>query len=229
MYPLTFNSEEEHRAHVLQNTDFYVKILKYKDYHELIKSKKSGDVSVLKGKAFENIIDLVLTNKFKDVYEIINNSKTRRMDLRIKHLTKGYSIGIECKDKKIVSKADIDKFKRDKLENKFKKSIFISTSKIPKLLTEEDTCTIVNDELYIYSNDVMFIDGIICCFLSNIEEDEIDCVAMIDQIVNLYNHWKSAKKALHELDKAFVDTISMHDKDLLKGHHYFTPMTSIKK
>ena len=216
-------------------TDIQNKLDSYKEENQKLKNlnemitQKTGDVSVNKGKVFENIIDFILQSKIKDEYEIINNSKTRKMDVRLRHKTKNVTIGIECKDKKCVSKNDIDKFKRDKLENKFKKSIFISTNKIPKILSIEDTCTIIDDELYIYSNDTIFIGGVVCCFLSTINDDNDECIIKLDHIMNLYNHWKNAKHTLNELDKVFIDIISTFNKDALKGHLYFRPISSLKK
>ena len=42
MYPLTFNNKEEHIKHIIENSDFYQKILndKFKDNKEIKKLEK---------------------------------------------------------------------------------------------------------------------------------------------------------------------------------------------
>ena len=144
MYPLIFNSEEEHIQHIKENIKFYKEVLEHKDYEEMI-GKRTGETSNNKGKVFEYMIDLLLKHNIGNLFEIIRNNKIRRMDLRLRHKIEEYLIGIECKDKKVITKKDIEKFKRDKVENKFIKSIFVSTHKIPKILSEEDIKTKLRD------------------------------------------------------------------------------------
>ena len=230
MYPLIFNTEEEHIKHIKDNIKFYKDILEYEDYEKMI-SKRTGETSNNKGKVFEYMIDLLLTHNIGNYFEIIRNNKIRRMDLRLKHKTDEYLIGIECKDKKIVTKKDIEKFKRDKVENKFKKSIFVSTHKIPKILSEEHTCKIIEDELYIYSKDYMFIAGVINCYVNNVtdEDKENNIKEVIDKIVNIYSIWKQAQQIHLQLDKSLLDIIRGVDDSIINNHLYLIPKSFCKK
>ena len=89
MYPLIFNSKEEHITHIKQNIEFYKEILQHEDYDQMM-SKRTGETSNNKGKVFEYMIDLLLTHNIGDNFEIIRNNKTRRMDVRLKHKKKEY-------------------------------------------------------------------------------------------------------------------------------------------
>ena len=230
MYPLIFNTEEEHIKHIKDNIKFYKDILEHEDYEKMM-SKRNGETSNNKGKVFEYMIDLLLTHNIGNYFEIIRNNKIRRMDLRLKHKTDEYLIGIECKDKKTVTKKDIEKFKRDKVENKFKKSIFVSTHKIPKILSEENTCKIIEDELYIYSKDYMFIAGVINCYVNNVtdEDKENNIKEVIDKIVNIYSIWKQAQQIHLQLDKSLLDIIRGVDDSIINNHLYLIPKSFCKK
>lgn len=230
MYPLIFNNEEEHIEHIKENKEFYKKILEHEDYNMMI-SKRTGDTSNNKGKVFEYMIDLLLTHNLGNHYDVIRNNKIRRMDLRLRNKQdENYIIGIECKDKKVITKKDIDKFKRDKVENRFVKSIFVSTHRIPKILSEENSCKIIGDELYVFSKDYMFIAGIINCYASGEDTKEDNKVQlMMDKIVNVYNIWKQVQQVHLELDKSLLDIIRGVDKNLLNNHLYLIPKSFCKK
>ena len=232
MYPLIFNSKEEHINHIKENIEFYKEVLEHEDYEHMI-SKRTGEISNNKGKVFEYMIDLLLSHNLGNNFEIIRNNKTRRMDVRLKHKKQNYFIGIECKDKKVVTKKDIEKFKRDKVENKFVKSIFVSTHRVPKVLSEENSCKIIEDELYIFSKDYMFIAGVINCYVNNIgDEDkkEDDIKVLIDKIVNVYSIWKQAQQMHQQLDKSLLDIIrGVGDDSLLNNHLYLIPKSFCKK
>tara|TARA_Y100000114_G_scaffold89836_1_gene83426 strand:- start:245 stop:937 length:693 start_codon:yes stop_codon:yes gene_type:complete len=228
MYPLIFNNKEEHVKHIKQNKDFYKNILEHEDYEQMI-NKRIGETSNNKGKVFEYMIDLLLSHNIGDNYDIIRNNKTRRMDLRLKNKKEGYLIGIECKDKKVVTKKDIEKFKRDKVENKFIKNIFISTHRIPKILDKENSCKIIGDELYVFSDDYMFIAGIINCYVSSENSESSKVNIMIDKIINIYNIWKQTQQMHLELDKSLLDIIREIDDSLLNNHLYMITKNFCKK
>ena len=229
MYPLIFNNEEEHIKHIKENKDFYKRILEHEDYNTMI-NKRTGETSNNKGKVFEYMIDLLLTHNLDHHYDVIRDNKIRRMDLRLKHKNdKECIIGIECKDKKVVTKKDIDKFKRHKVENKFRKSIFVSTHRIPKILSEENSCKIIGDELYVYSKDYMFIAGIINCYVCSEDKDDDKVNVMIDKIVNVYNIWKQTQQMHLQLDKSLLDIIRSIDENLLNNHLYLVAKSSCKK
>ena len=116
MYPLIFNNKEEHIHHIKQNIDFYKEVLEHEDYEKMI-SKRTGETSNNKGKVFEYMIDLLLKHNIGNDFDIIRNNKIRRMDLRLRNKkNEECVIGIECKDKKVITKNDIDKFKISRKE-----------------------------------------------------------------------------------------------------------------
>lgn len=229
MYPIIFNNKEEHIRHIRENKEFYKEILEHEDYEMMI-SKRIGETSNNKGKVFEYMIDLLLKHNLNNKFDVIKDNKNRRMDLRLRHKEEEYLIGIECKDKKVVTKKDIEKFKRDKVENKFLKSIFVSTHNIPKILKEENSCKILGDELYIFSKDYMFIAGIINCYVNTENKEEENKIQiMIDKVINIYNIWKQAQQIHLELDKSLLDMIKGVDDSLLNNHLYLIPKSYCKK
>ena len=79
-----------------------------------------------KGEFEEKNREQFLSEYFGKRFTICGDKHMRCMDIRMTNKLKKYIIGIECKDKKNITNADINKFKRDKNTNDFKGCIFLS-------------------------------------------------------------------------------------------------------
>ena len=258
-YPLTFNSEDEHIAHIKNNQKFYRDVLDLKDTNEelelqkkknaemndlilqmndkmkivdeekkkqeeelmktkemlkdrdvleeLAGKKKEGVSVVHKGACDEKYVEIVLKELVGDVYSVDNGDGTKKMDVRLVRNDGLFTIGIECKDKKKITKEDIEKFKRDKMKNKFKRSIFISTHPIKNIVDEENQVKIDGDEMWVVTKDHIFLAAVMKLYLANLEyeiDNVFDKKLMFDEMIDTYNTWQSTKKQLVKLDEKFL-------------------------
>ena len=196
-----------------------------------LNEKQQGTHSMYKGEFEEKKKELILKEYFGTYFQIDGEKKMNCMDIRMKHLDKGYSIGIECKDKKILTKNDMDKFKSDKLTNKFKGSVFISVScPIKKKSEEKNSYKLINDELYIYSSDVHYIIILLKIFVSLTESERIENTEKLtDTVMNMYQHWTAVKKACHKMDTSMVEHLQDLGLKLTNGHLYLVSKTNCKK
>mgnify|MGYP005989266597 CR=1 FL=1 len=262
-YPLTFNSETEHIAHIKENQQFYRDVLDLKESNEELEmqkkknaemndlieamnlkmkivdeekkkqeeefqktkemlndttrleellNKKNGISVVHKGICDEKYVEIVMKEVASDKYIIDNGDGINKMDVRLIRKDGTFTIGIECKDKDTVSKEDIVKFRRDKVKNKFKRSIFISTKPIKGILTEENQVLINGDETFIVTNDHIFLGAVMKLYLANLEEDKdksYDKKEMFDSIVDTYNTWQTTKKQHLKLDQSFLRMLAL--------------------
>ena len=138
MYPIVLNTQEDLIKFVRENEIMIRGILgdndelerKQKTIDELTKLKegiKDGVSSYYIGEFSERVLQQRLSEGM-DGWEMDDKKRMNAMDIRMKR--GGIRVGIECKRKNKVSKGDLDKFKRDKMKNKFDGNIFISTCKI---------------------------------------------------------------------------------------------------
>lgn len=262
-YPLTFNSETEHIAHIKENQQFYRDVLDLKESNEELEmqkkknaemnslieamndkmrivdeekkkqeeefqktkellndttrleellNKKNGISVVHKGICDEKYVEIVMKEVASDKYIIDNGDGINKMDVRLIRKDGTFTIGIECKDKDTVSKEDIVKFRRDKVKNKFKRSIFISTKPIKGILTEENQVLINGDEMFVITNDHVFLGAVMKMYLANLEEDKdksYDKKEMFDSIVDTYNTWQTTKKQHLKLDQSFLRMLAL--------------------
>lgn len=193
---------------------------------ELAGKKKEGESVVHKGACDEKYVEIVLKEIVGDVYSVDNGKQTNKMDVRLIRNDGAFTIGIECKDKDKVSKADIDKFKRDKIKNKFKRSVFISTYPIKNILEEENQVKIDGDEMWVVTKDHIFLAAVMKLYLANLEYDidnVFDKKLVFDEIIDTYNTWQTAKKHLVKLDEKFLRMMKLtpdFEKNI-KGHIYY--------
>ena len=214
MYPIVLNTEEDLNKFVRENEVMIRGILgdneelerKQKTIDELTTLKKGikdGVSSYYIGEFSERVLQERLIEGMEG-WEMDDKKRMNAMDIRMKR--GGIRLGIECKRKTKVSKGDLDKFKRDKLNNKFDGNIFISTCKIPKVVERSGNCVIIDDNLYIYSDDVREILNYIKVYVETLGECESDADKIVDkEVVNeiFVNHSKQ-KKSLLEQDKVMV-------------------------
>ena len=207
---------------------------KLKELVEL-NQKQHGEHSMYKGEFDEKQKEIILSTYFNKQFEIDGCKKMHCMDIRMTHKIHNYIVGIECKNKKKIIQQDIDKFKNDKLNNKFKGSVFLSTdSPIKGIVNEINHFKFINDELYIYSKDTHLIVILITILIhqinSNLNNDE-DCIdnqVYIDIIVNLYKNWCNLKKMCQKLDSDLVNSLERIGIKLVNGHIYLTSKTKCK-
>ena len=204
-----------------------------KELAELNK-KQYGEHSMYKGEFDEKQKELILNNYFKNDFIIDGCKKMHCMDIRMKHKTNNYIIGIECKNKKNIIQKDVDKFKNDKLNNKFKASIFLSTnSPIKNIVTNENDFKFINDELYIYSKDINLIIILFKIVINNInnnldENNDFNKQLYLDIIVNLYKNWCNIKKFSQKLDTDLVNSLKRLDLELVNGHIFLISKNKCK-
>ena len=229
-YPLTFTSESELIKHIRENDSFYSGVLekdiknkhkKLVDLHTNINSTSSYYV----GEFNEQLLQEVIISKFDD-WKIDERKKMKCMDIRMYNDTKNLKIGIECKYKKKITKTDITKFISDKSSNKFNGNIFISNSIIPNILKEENTCKILNDDLYIFSQHIPTILNYIEVYISSLRESEEEEVINVEDVHTLFNNHNIQKQNLLKQDKVFLQIIK--DDSLLKNHLYLTTKSNCK-
>ena len=202
---------------------------------EELLEKKNGVSAVHKGSCDEKYVEIVLKSIASNDYIIDSSKGTKKMDIRmINKKDISITIGIECKDKNVITKHDIDKFKRDKVSNKFYKSIFISTGPIQKIVEEENNVYNNGDELYIYTKDPVFLAAVIKQYISSLsgkeENNNLDGTLLFEHILSLYRAWQSSKKSLAELDKGFINALQLNENynTIMKGHLYFSPLSNLK-
>lgn len=187
--------------------------------------KKNGVSVVHKGICDEKYVEIILKEIASKDYIVDNGDGTRMMDIRLIRKNGDFTIGIECKDKDTVTKADIEKFRRDKIKNNFKRSIFISTSPIKNIVDEDNQIKINYDELFIVTKDHVFLAAVIKLYLANLETEK-DTVfeenIVFDNIIDTYNSWQTTKKHHIKLDQSFLRLLNLtpdFDKHV-KGHLY---------
>ena len=202
---------------------------KQKEVIELAE-KKIGEHSMYKGKFNEEFTHMCLSDEFSD-FEIEGKGQTHCMDKRMVHRFKNYTIGIECKDKDKITTQDINKFRKDKITNKFKGCIFISTSKINDIVVQEDDFKLMNDELFIYSKNKEIIITIIKIFINYIEtdKDESKLMYLMGDFRELYKQWISTKKNIMDFDKFFWTILEKNGIDInVKGNLFLVPLSKCK-
>ena len=207
---------------------------KLKELVEL-NQKQHGEHSMYKGEFDEKQKEIILSTYFSNQFHIDGCKKMHCMDIRLTHKNHNYTIGIECKNKKKVIQQDLDKFKNDKLNNKFISSVFLSTdSPIKGIVTELNQFKFINDELYIYSKDTNLIVILITILIHQINNnltnttDCIDNQVYIDIIVNLYKNWCNVKKCCQKLDSDLVTSLKRIGIKLVNGHIYLNSKTKCK-
>jgi hypothetical protein len=228
-YPLTFTSEEELIKHVQDNNTFYENVLKLNldekhkklvDLHSNINSTSSYYI----GEFNEQLLQEFISKKFVS-WKTNEDKKMKCMDIRMYNTELDLSIGIECKCKKKITKNDITKFISDKSFNKFNGNIFISNSPIPNILKHENSCKILNDDLYIYSQNIPNILNYIEVYTSTLKGNEEEKLC-IEDIHTLFNNHNTQKQILLKQDKVFLQLIQ--DDSLLKNHLYLVTKSNCK-
>lgn len=174
----------------------------------LSKKSKHGESSVYKGEFGEKQLEYILRDELGNEFQVDGGGETHKMDIRLIHNAKDYSVGVEVKNKKNISKRhDLDKFTRDKVFNNFKGCVFVSTqSPVKNIVDIKNTWKIINDnEIYIYSDNLKFIGFVIKMFLQFLECDsdvtKENIRVVMDNIGTLYNTWGTTKTCLLAMDK----------------------------
>lgn len=200
---------------------------------EELLGKKSGISVVHKGICDEKYVEIIMKEVASDLYDVDNGDGIRKMDVRLHRRDGAFSIGIECKDKDKVSKADIDKFRRDKLHNKFYRSVFVSTCPIKNLVEEDNQVLNKGDELYIVTKDPVFLAAVMKLFLNQIEHDDgTDPKSVVfDSILDTYETWEISKKQLVKMDKAVLRMLGLHPdftEKMISRHVYMASRSNMK-
>ena len=197
--------------------------------NRLLKRKEKNDAveSTAKGKTFEEKIIYMLKeiNREENLgFKIDDNNKTKACDIRFEY--RELLIGIEAKDKKKITKDDINKFNRDRIMNNFAGAIF--WSKESKIHGGEDTgegdnyFNISNDKcLFLRGNDfdrsvyIIFTYAKFLFLMKNQETPSQDISDMISKMFNMislqYTQFGKLKKEVQTLDVMFKKNLEMID------------------
>jgi len=206
------------------------KITKLEELVEL-NNKKTGTHSMFKGEFEEKNKELFLNEYFGNIFDIDGSKKMKCMDIRMTHKIKKYTLGIECKDKKIIlKKQDINKFHLDKLECKFRGCIFISVnSNIPGYVDKINHFSIKNkNELYIYSDDSLFVKIIINVFIDYLEcEENTMDRCHVETLLCVCNQWNNLKSGFLKMDKIISNYLKQKNINI-NGQLYLVSKSKCK-
>lgn len=205
----------------------------YKNLVDLSAKRDAGESSIYKGEFCEKQLESVFKQEFEDEYIIDGGGETRRMDIRLKHIKTGTIIGVESKEKKNITRNDLEKFNRDKVDKEFKGSIFISTQGIiPKLVENINNFYLEGDKLYIYSNNMNIIVMLIRGFLSYLYlesgDDEFDANWTNDAIKDVYTTHQERLKIAAKEDKKFLNILRKLKLPISNGHLYLVSKSKCK-
>lgn len=216
---------------------------------EIKEKETSGSHSMYKGEYRELYQEIVAGRLYGDTYEVDGKKKMKCMDIRLKHKTLGFTVGLETKEKKSLTPLDISKFHEDRLNNSFQAGIMVSTqAPVKGFVVDVNTFKMTDNELYIYSNDANFIGIIIGCFLTVTEQKFIrECAACessdkiyddmkakldrsVDYVKTLYSKWQTCQKANFDFDKQLLISLKELNVsvDLFKGHRYIVSRSKCK-
>jgi hypothetical protein len=192
--------------------------------------KKSGVSVVHKGSCDEKYVEMVLKEVVGDEYEVDNSNGIQKMDIRLIKNDGSVVIGVECKDKDKITEADITKFRRDKVLNRFHRSIFVSTGPIRDIVQDDNSVVCNEDEMFIVTKDPVFLGAVIKTYLSQLDscESEQPNTLFLDATMDTYNTWQTAKKSLIKLDKSFLCMLRLNpnfQENLISKHIYMTTKT----
>lgn len=231
-YPLKLESEEEHILHVLKYRDYYTKILNMVNIEKVSKlaSGLNQESSYYKGEFNERLMEENIRERFSE-WEIDNKKQMNKMDIRIKNKTTGKTIGIECKNKKRLTREDLDKFKKDKIVNKFEGNVFVSKCKINKVVDKVNYCNLIDNDLYIYSDSNEIVMNYLDVYIRFINEKEDNRLKDIkfEQIEPLISSHNRQKKEMLVQDKMWVKLIREQGRvELLNNYMYIVTKSSCK-
>ena len=201
---------------------------------ELSNKSNSGESSVYKGEFGEKQMEYILRDLLGGEFDIDGDGSTKKMDIRLNHKMNNYTIGVEMKKKKILSKKqDLDKFKKDKTHNNFRGAILINTQcPVGNLVKEKGTFYLDNNELYIYSDDVSLICVLVQMFIQYLECDNKlvgnVIVDYIDMFTNTYNTWCEHKKTALKMDKQINDYLEKMNILLINGNLFLISKSGCK-
>ena len=224
---------------IKQENEFEEKINNYKkiieEYSQANIKKITGVNSLYKGETFEKYIEVILQDKFKN-YTIDGTKKMNCMDIRMR--SKNLFIGIECKAKQKVSIQDVNKFIRDKVNNSYDGSIFISETPIPNTTTDEHEWKTIDNTLWIQSNNETIILSAMKNFLNSLEkttdEDETQdknkiIVEHQDFILTTYDNFQSQKQNMLTQEKQLYKWIKQNKPQKLKNHLFIVTGSKLLK
>ena len=216
---------------------------------EIKEKEMNGSHSMYKGEYRELHQEIVAGQLYGDTYEVDGQKKMHCMDIRLKHKTYGFIVGLETKEKKALTPIDIEKFHTDRLNNNFQAGIMLSTQgPIKGYVKEPNSFKMTENELYIYSNDGNYIGIIIGCFLHMTEQkflrEKADCEnagelyeqmkkkyeTAVEHATAMYHKWQKIQKANVDFDKQMmIGLVQMGvPADMFKGHRYVVSRSNCK-
>jgi len=232
------NMEEElnHQRCLIEN-QYKDQLLEQKKILQEFKNandNKQSTHSMYKGLTFEKYIEAGLQEHFNNLYNINGDASNFCMDIRMINKHSSNTIGIECKSKDKIISSDIKKFIKDKADNKFFASVFISESApIPKKTNKLHQWFIHNNELWIQSNDINIITSTINSFVTLLNNTNNSSSTSINEqndfIISMYNTFHEQKQAIVKQEKSFYKYIKSNFPEKLNSHLYIVPVSKLTK
>lgn len=190
--------------------------------HELLQRKQDGVSSVYKGACDEQYVKILLRQALQGTeWELDDRRKMNMMDLRIHR--GDVVVGVECKDRKKITQADLDKFHSDHDLQRFSRSIFIATSAIPKLLPDPNTLLVRNNFIYVHTVDHVFLAAVLMQLVQTLpcqRDTTVELGNVLHVVTTLYTTWQNTKKELARLDRMFLQALAISDLPMEKNHIY---------
>lgn len=174
---------------------------------------------------------MVLRNALQgSEWELDDDRKNTMMDLRLR--CGDLVVGIECKDRKQITTADLDKFNRDRTLHGFLRSVFVSTAPIPTILSDPDSLMLNEDELWIYTTNPAYLAAALGSFVQALPtagadqvDDMVELKMVLDNMNTLYKAWQSVKKEQAKMDKVFLAALHAANIPMPARHVYIKTKT----
>ena len=224
---------KQEKTHRDKEDEWVQKDENYKTCLNLQQGKETSIGAYYIGEYDEKLQEILLREEFGDEYIIDGEKKMRQMDIRMIHKITKEIIGVECKDKKNLSKNDLDKFISDKCLNRFRGGILISKKcPIKGYVFSENSFSLKQDVLYIYSKERFYIIQLIKIYITYLDNEVLrnnsNLLAQLDWFHTSYKTWNTTKKNILEMDKVFMNGLQLFNTPIANKHLFLISKSKCK-
>lgn len=202
-------------------------------------NEKAAPASSWKGQLHERTVQALLQKHTGHMgWKVELTAAPHCMDIRVKEELTGHVVGIECKDKITVTRADVDKFKRDLASNSMCGGVFVATTPIPGLgaggMALDTLQQLFVEEPHPHSFVRTAVPFIQTCFLraSAPAQDE-QATRMLDTLTNqvhtLCRTFHDLKRTASRMDDCIHNMMELVSLEPPKGYLYLAPKSGLLK